>query len=626
MNMAFAKRLVFLISAVLLALGFAPTSVHAYGGVVHEYLGTEASKVFPFPALEAHIDWVNAEDEDHVDHIFNHTVIPTCTHFWLADETDLHATYYIPFEDSYCANAYMKADELFDGLFEYWQAQDWQNVYEYLGHVAHLIADMTVPAHAHKDLHPEFDSYDDGWTQAHYDTVTANDALADGGAIVPPDDAVQYVLAHPEEGYDLGWNSASKAKFFYLIYTAQQVGDYSPSDNVEGNTDERFGWMHSYANPPYPVYLHNEDGDPLTQNIGGIDDNWWYEAGGVYVYSNYDGDFTTLARTNMAYAIRAMAGFFKVFRDTFDAVAPVTTETVTYEYPPNQGWTRGWVNIALAATDDVSGLHDANWTLDGDEQSQLFNAERTLSASIWPSTGIVSEGVHEYSFSSRDWFGNAEASRSLTISIDTTPPVVNSTSPTLGGFYLTSDTLTIDWDVTDARSGVASVTATVDGAPVHEGDVLDLDAWGGFHTFVLTATDVAGNVTEQTVEFSVKIDATVAFKPNSVNVKSGGQSVATFTEFPAGYDVAQIDVDTAEVVFKNWMIQAESAPTAPSDFDRDSIADWMIQFPRGSLIYAVTYDPPGGGFGIPVPLVVRGTLYDGTEFWGQTSLEFTHAF
>lgn len=26
-------------------------------------------------------------------------------------------------EDSYCANAYMKADELFDGLFEYWQAQ-----------------------------------------------------------------------------------------------------------------------------------------------------------------------------------------------------------------------------------------------------------------------------------------------------------------------------------------------------------------------------------------------------------------------------------------------------------------------------------------------------------------------
>ena len=72
------------------------------------------------------------------------------------------------------------------------------------------------------------------------------------------------------------------------------------------------------------------------------------------------------------------------------------------------------------------------------------------------------------------------------------------------------------------------------------------------------------------------------------------------------------------------MIHAETAPTAPSDFDRDSIADWLIKFPRGTLVFAVTSDPPAVGFGTQVPLVVKGTLYDGTEFWGDTSLEFTH--
>ena len=184
MRMVPLRRMAFLFTAALLAADFAPAAAHAYGGLAHEYLSEEASKVFPFPALSAHLDWVKAEDEDHEDHIYGHSTVVTCTHFWDADDSDLHHTYYVALE-GYCANAYMKADELFDGLFEYWQAGDWQNVYEYIGHITHLIADMTVPAHAHVDYHPSFDSYDDGWSNIHYDRVTADDATADGGRSCP---------------------------------------------------------------------------------------------------------------------------------------------------------------------------------------------------------------------------------------------------------------------------------------------------------------------------------------------------------------------------------------------------------------------------------------------------------
>ena len=94
--------------AALIALTFAPTAAHAYGGLTHEYLATEAAKVFSFPALDAHLASVNAEDEDSVDHIYGHW-IATATHFWDADDSDLHHTYYVA-TVGYCANAYMKAD------------------------------------------------------------------------------------------------------------------------------------------------------------------------------------------------------------------------------------------------------------------------------------------------------------------------------------------------------------------------------------------------------------------------------------------------------------------------------------------------------------------------------------
>lgn len=620
----------------------APSGVQAYGRPAHEYFAQEASELFHFPALEAHLPSIlgGASHEDEKDHVWDHGGegeagwYVTCTHFWDADDSDLHHNYYFA-GHGYCGNAYMKADDLFDQLFEAYAVRDLHTAYERLGHVAHLIADMTVPAHAHVDYHTSFDSYDDGWAgwtaegthPPNYTQFHHGQAAADGGLIEVPESAIQTVINDPGAGYDLGWNPSAKAKLYYLLYTAQQTGDYFPSDQEDGGLGDRHGWMNGYSTAPYPLYLHDEDGDLVSQSMSGLDDNWWYDADDVaWVFSNYDGDYTTIGRTNMVYAMRAIAGLYKAFRDTFDPNPPVTTPTVTYEFPPNQGWTRGNVEIALEAQDDFSGLYNTLWTLDGEPAFQHFDTEEVLSSPISFPTWIAEEGVHHYHYFSNDWFGNVEDPVTMTFSVDKTGPAVNETSPTTNGFYLTSDTLTIGWDVTDPLSGVASVTATLDGAPVGEGDVLDLAAMGGHHTFVLTATDVAGNVTVETVEFSVKIHAVVAFKPNSINVKSSGQDAATFTEFPPGYDVGEIDVATVEVVFENWMLAAALSPTSLSDFDKDGVVDRLVKFDRSNLIYAVTYVPPPGGFADPlvVPLVVRGELYDGTEFYADTNLEFTH--
>jgi hypothetical protein len=87
-----------------------------------------------------------------------------------------------------------------------------------------------------------------------------------------------------------------------------------------------------------------------------------------------------------------------------------------------------------------------------------------------------------------------EAAHSVTVILDTTPPVVTYTEPALAE-YDTDDLTSIAYTVSDgAGSGVASDSVTFDGGAATNGQVLDmffLDA--GTHTIVVTATDNVGN-------------------------------------------------------------------------------------------------------------------------------------
>lgn len=87
---------------------------------------------------------------------------------------------------------------------------------------------------------------------------------------------------------------------------------------------------------------------------------------------------------------------------------------------------------------------------------------------------------------------------------DTQPPSVQVSGVEDGASYGDSTDLTVSWKATDEESGVESSEATLDGKPVDSGTVLALHTLElGAHELVVTATDKAGNVTEQTVTFTV---------------------------------------------------------------------------------------------------------------------------
>ena len=77
---------------------------------------------------------------------------------------------------------------------------------------------------------------------------------------------------------------------------------------------------------------------------------------------------------------------------------------------------------------------------------------------------------------------------SVTVVFDTTGPTIT-LSPDNGGEVLAP--VTIRFSCGDAGSGTGSCTATIDGAPVNDGDVLSLAP--GSHTLNVSATDALGN-------------------------------------------------------------------------------------------------------------------------------------
>lgn len=89
---------------------------------------------------------------------------------------------------------------------------------------------------------------------------------------------------------------------------------------------------------------------------------------------------------------------------------------------------------------------------------------------------------------------------------------------------------------------VGNVTATLNGQPIANGQVVGLARMAGGNTLAVTAEDLAGNVTAQSVTFDVSIAASVDLNPGTLNKKSGGgaNSMTAYIELPSGYDPSLI--------------------------------------------------------------------------------------
>jgi uncharacterized repeat protein (TIGR01451 family) len=138
---------------------------------------------------------------------------------------------------------------------------------------------------------------------------------------------------------------------------------------------------------------------------------------------------------------------------------------------------------------------------------------------------IFPRGTTTVTFTARDTANNSATATTTVTVVDTVAPTLAVATPETRT-YLHSDVLTISFSATDAGSGLAAgmPAAALDGRAVANGQSISMLTLAlGTHSFVLTATDLAGNSRSQNVIFSVvaTIDSLIA----SVNTFASQQKI-----------------------------------------------------------------------------------------------------
>jgi hypothetical protein len=203
----------------------------------------------------------------------------------------------------------------------------------------------------------------------------------------------------------------------------------------------------------------------------------------------------------------------------FDPVPPVTLLALTPS-PNSAGWNRSNVLVTLTAADGTgSGIYSIRYSLSGAHTASVMATENPVTVTL------TTEGSTTVEFAATDNAGNVESSRSATVSIDRTPPVIAgmpdegcTLSPPKHQLVQVA-TIT----ASDSNSGLADLTITGTSSEPDSGqggsdDPGDIVIIGGTvqlrsekspsskirtYTLVAAATDVAGNTSTSTATCKV---------------------------------------------------------------------------------------------------------------------------
>jgi hypothetical protein len=523
-------------------------------------------------------------------------------------------------------------------------AQGW--AYLNLGHAIHLLFDMGQPAHTHEDMHNESDSleewFKDDLIRGYYSwfppnsiptsTPTVAAATSTDGAAPPGMFPVPGDLLYPPSNADACAKIMSTSftgstgryddpiylgndytllidcmlggpdnlgQLFYLFYVVNQIGDYYPSDEYDGDSSDSAGWLNGYAGFPTvteensPIQSHqilddndgppnNDDGD-LSEIVTGLT-RWQRDMYGLGAghYGAYQAAFM------------ATHSMIDLFRKTIDGVPPVTEFSLTRG--DGQPVSSSWNTSAVTAT--VTGATDSG---------RLGSRPSGVAAVLGRWNGIdkglgeswtLPDGKHVIQGMSYDNSGAVDNTTDVTVWVDTTPPEV--TFPALRPNYLTSESFTAMWNATDALSGIASEVAYLDGALISKSDVVDLSARAGKHRLEVYAWDEAGNWRYEYYDFEVWIDTQADVKPVRLNRKWNGGGMKVMVEFPAPHNVGAIDVRTCRLRLGATIDLHEKDPvmggnatlvgeilTGVGDRDHDDVNDRKIRFDKEQFADAV---------------------------------------
>jgi predicted outer membrane repeat protein len=200
-----------------------------------------------------------------------------------------------------------------------------------------------------------------------------------------------------------------------------------------------------------------------------------------------------------------------------DVTPPATTASLAGT-SGTSGWYTSAVSVTLTATDDLSGVKEILYSVDG--------GAATAAAGATASFTIASDGVHTVTYSAVDNAGNVEAVKILVVQIDRTAPEISILTPADGAEYLLNQPVTASWTAADATSGLAVSLGT---AP--SGGAIDT-ATVGVKSFSVTATDAAGNQSTRLVAYAVRYAYSGVLAPLS---PAGGNTQKLGTAVPVKF-------------------------------------------------------------------------------------------
>ncbi|MFN2640646.1 MAG: OmpL47-type beta-barrel domain-containing protein, partial [Actinomycetota bacterium] len=281
-----------------------------------------------------------------------------------------------------------------------------------------------------------------------------------------------------------------------------------------------------------------------------------------------------------------------------DVVAPVVSSVVP---ACNVAGTNDW---CLSATNTVTitdnndgsgnaqgvGVKSRTFTVDGGAPISYTSGS--------PASVSFGEGTHVLAAKALDWANNNSSTVSGSIKVDTTPPVLTA-SPSCsqnGNNGWCRGTLSLNLAASDATSGIASQSCTVDGSPVSCGS-LAIDP--GTHTGSVTATDNAGNSASTSVIVKVDTDTPIITAARDPEANANGwANVPVVVTFTCSDATSGIDTCTPPVTLGEGATQS-AAGTAVDIAGNDAsttIADVNVDLTAPSIAGAVTSDPNGAGW------------------------------
>ncbi len=296
--------------------------MHEVEPPVHQWISYQASKVWSVPEITSFINkndysavWESEDDfycdrdgydssegilvgscEEDRERVPNapswcwFTGTPSCWHFW---EPDIAQNGEYNYGYQGVMSSYVRAQYLWDNYVIENYPFDKARAYYWLGRVAHLLEDLTVPAHVHDDGHPSWiddDEYELFCPRIYQDF--------DGG------DYIREYYA--PESLDFDWENIKKnpSDLFKLFWYVAQKTQYYASDDVDGNEyfSDKNGEIYSFSENLWENEINNgieiiSDKDEVENFFGdGNDEN-----------------LKKIAQANIPHAIKAVAGLYRLF-------------------------------------------------------------------------------------------------------------------------------------------------------------------------------------------------------------------------------------------------------------------------------------------------------------------------